>query len=261
MGVFIETLKLRNETMFYFGLVNLVVAIIFLLLTRTSSTQLGGVSAWYKPFKFAASTFLYAWAMAWYCYYLPSFNVTAFNWAIIIFLGFEVVYIAIQAGRGQLSHYNVSTPTYSALFSLMALAATGATLYTAYVCALFFQHDFPELPNYYVLGIRLGLLIFVVFSFEGFAMGSRMAHTVGALDGSPGLPIVNWSKSHGDLRIAHFIGMHALQVLPILSFYVIKNVRGTVLVASLYGLLSFFVLYQALQGKPLFRFFTHHNEI
>ena len=65
---FIQNLKARNETMFYFGLICLVFSIICLVLTKTSSVQVNNVSAWYKPFKFASSTFFFVWAMAWYCY-------------------------------------------------------------------------------------------------------------------------------------------------------------------------------------------------
>jgi preprotein translocase YajC subunit len=103
--------------------------------------------------------------MAWYCHYLPNFNIQLFNWTVIILLGFEIVYIAVQAGRGQLSHYNVGTPFYSFLYSMMAIAASVVTLYTAYVGLLFFTTDFPDLPYYYVWAIRLGIFIFVIFYF------------------------------------------------------------------------------------------------
>lgn len=250
---FIQNLKTRNETLFYYGLVCLAFSIVFLVLTKYSTTQVYNVSAWYKPFKFAFSTFLFAWAMAWYCYYLPSFNIQLFNWTVIILLGFEIIYIAIQAGRGQLSHYNLSTPVYAAMYSMMALAATVVTIYTAYVGFLFFTNSFPTLPHYYVWAIRLGILIFVVFSFEGFVMGSKLTHTIGGADGDAGIPVLNWSTKFGDPRIAHFIGMHALQVLPIVSFYLLKNTKATVVVSMLYLLLAVFTLIQALQGKPLFK--------
>jgi len=219
------------------------------------------VNAWYKPFKFAFSTFLFAWAMAWYCYYLPNFNIKLFNWSVILLLGFEIFYIAFQASKGQLSHYNLSTPVYAFLFSMMALAATLVTLYTAYVGLLFFTNSFSELPNYYVWSIRLGIIIFVIFSFEGFAMGSRLSHSVGALNDNSNWFIVGWSKTVGDLRVAHFIGMHALQVLPVLSYYVFKNTKLTIGLSVVYGLLALLTLYQALNGKPLVKSNNAQNEV
>jgi hypothetical protein len=219
------------------------------------------VNSWYKPFKFAFSTFLFAWAMAWYCYYLPNFNINSFNWSVIILLGFEIFYIAFQASKGQLSHYNLSTPVYAALYSMMALAATLVTLYTAYIGVLFFTNTFPELPNYYVWAIRLSIILFVVFSFEGFAMGSKLNHSVGALNDNSNLFIIGWSKTVGDLRVSHFIGMHALQVLPILSYYVLKNTKLTFGLSIIYGMLAIMTLIQALKGRPFIKTRKTKNEI
>jgi hypothetical protein len=250
---FIQQLKYRNETLFYFGLICFTASIIFLFLTKYTTTQVYNVNAWFKPFKFAFSTCLFVSAMAWYCFYLPNFNFKLFNWTIIILLGFEIGYIAFQANKGQLSHYNMSTPFYSFLFSMMALAATMVTLYTAYVAYLFFFNTFPNLPDYYVWAIRLSLVIFVIFSFEGFLMGAKLNHSVGALNDNSNWFIIGWSKTVGDLRVSHFIGMHALQVLPIVSFYILKNTKLTVGLSILYVFLAFLTLFQALQGKPLIK--------
>ena len=252
MIAFINELKIRNEYLFYFGLICLVFSLLFLILTKSTTTQVQGENAWYKPFKFAFSTFLFAWAMGWYCYYLPHFNIKPFNWTIILLLGFEVLYIAMQAGKGHLSHFNISTPLYSTLYTLMGLAAALVTLYTGYVGLLFFTQTFPNLPDYYVWAIRLGIVIFVIFAFEGFLMGSRMNHSVGALNDNSNWFIVGWSKTVGDLRVSHFIGMHALQVLPVLSFYVFKDTKATLIISLLYGILATSTLVQALYGQPIF---------
>lgn len=250
MKEFILELKTRNETLFLFGLLCFVFSIIFLVFTKTSHTQVYNVNAWFKPFKFAFSTFLFSWAMAWYCAYLINFNTNLFNWSVIILLGFEIIYIAIMASKGQTSHYNLSTPFHSTMFSMMALAATLVTLYTAYVGFLFFKQSFLVLPDYYIWAIRLSIIIFVIFSLEGFAMGSRLSHTVGLENDNSNLFIVGWSKTVGDLRVAHFIGMHALQAIPILSYYFLKNTKSTIFIALLYFLLALFTLFQALNGKP-----------
>lgn len=250
---FIIELKNRNEPLFYFGIANFILALIFLGLTLIFTTQVAGVNAWYKPFKFAFSIALYAITIAWFVWYLPSFNTTLFNFAVIALLGFEIVYIALQAARGQLSHFNISSPLYSALYTSMALAATAISLYTAYIGFLFFKNSFPTLPAYYLWSIRVAIILFVVFSLEGFLMGSRLSHTIGGKDGSTGLPLVNWSYKYGDPRIAHFIGMHALQVLPLLSFYLLKNTKATIIAGALYGMLALFTLLQALNGKPFYK--------
>ncbi len=258
---FFSELKSRNETMYYYGLVCLALSVLFLLLTTFTNKKVYNINAWIKPFKFAFSTFLFAWAMAWYCFYLSAFNISLFNWSVILLLGFEIVYIAFQASKGQLSHYNISTPLYSFLYSLMAIAATIVTLYTGYVAYLFFVNDFPSLPDYYLWAIRLGMIIFVIFSLEGFVMGSRLTHTIGGPDGGPGIPILNWSTKFGDPRVAHFIGMHALQVLPFLSFYLLKNTTLTIALSVLYALLALATLIQALKGKPVYRMADEQSEI
>jgi hypothetical protein len=251
MIAFLETIKQRNLPLFYFGSLCMLLSVLFFVLAQVSAVSVNGVSAWYKPFKFAVSIGIYSFTMALYCSYLPSFNTTLFNAAVIVLLGFEIAYIALQAGRGQLSHFNVSSPLYGALYAAMGIAATLVTLYTAYVAVLFMATDVVPLPTHYLWAVRAGLWIFVVFSFQGFLMGSRLSHTIGAPDGGEGIPVLNWSKTHGDARIAHFVGMHALQVLPLAAHFVLKSTVGVLVLAVAYSLLAVYTLAVALQGRPL----------
>ena len=256
MKNFFDLLQLRNGPLFIFGCCNMAAALIFLLLARFSNIRVTGANAWFKPFKFALSVAVFSWTMGWYTYNLIAPGpVSVYTWAIIILLGFDIVYIALQAGKGQLSHYNSSSPVYSFLTIMMAFAAVIVTFWTGYIGILFFNVDLiRNLPDYYVLSIRIGILLFVIFSFQGALMGSRLKHTIGGPDGDPGLPVVNWSTKHGDLRIAHFIGIHALQVLPLLSWYVFKNTIVTATTGLLYALLAVLTVVRALQGKPLIRY-------
>ncbi len=240
--------------MYYCGLICLVGAIACFILTKTTQTQVLGTNAWFKPFKFLLSTTIFVWSMGWYLQYLDDTpSVMWYSWGMILLLNFENVYIIYQASRGEMSHFNLSTPFKASMFSMMAFAAASISFWTAYIGFLFFSDKVAALPEGYLWGIRLGILIFFIFSLQGFAMGARLSHTVGGADGSAGIPIVNWSKKYGDLRIAHFMGMHALQVIPLLSFYAIRNVKMVFLVSIVYGLTTLAVFIQALQGKPLIR--------
>ena len=254
MGDFLEILKSKNEPLYYFGLICLIAAAVCFLLAKTTPTQVMGTNAWYKPFKFLLSTTLLVWAMGWYMQYLDNANaVLYYSWGMIVLLGFEDIYIALQASRGMLSHFNLSTPFYASMYSLMAFASATIAFWTAYIGILFFTNKVASIPDAYLWGIRLGIFCFVIFSLQGFSMGARLSHTVGATDGSAGLPVVNWSKQYGDLRIAHFLGMHALQIIPLLSFYLARNVKMVVLISVVYVMGTTGLFLQALQGKAFIK--------
>ncbi|MCI4650891.1 hypothetical protein [Phaeodactylibacter sp.] len=251
---FISTLKAKNELLFIFGLVNFIFASLFVLLSQATSIEVLGTNAWYKPLKFALSIGIFSWTIAWFMSYLPQDkSIQIMSWLIVLMLGFEILYIGIQAGRGQLSHYNLSTPIYGGLYVLMAFAATVVSFITLVLAIRFFQVPLPELPDYYIWSIRAGLILFFIFSLEGFVMGANLSHTIGASSSGKVIPFLNWSREYGDPRVAHFVGMHALQVLPIASCYILKDIRLTFGLVILYTLMAVYVLIQALYGHPFLK--------
>jgi len=149
-----------------------------------------------------------------------------------------------QAGRVVRSHFNLDTPFDSTLFNLMGVAII-VNIVTA---AIFCRWTFRAAPSPYVWGIRMGLVSFVIFAMEGMIMAQRLAHSVGVPDGGPGLPVVNWSTTGGDLRIAHFLGMHALQLLPLVGFFG-RSTAAVALAFAVWVSISVVALWGALAGK------------
>ncbi len=220
----------------------------------STETQVLGINAWIKPFKFFLSTVILIFSMNWFLGYLDKPLISnAYAWTVVITLGFELIWISYKAHQGEISHFNISSGFNGFMFSMMATAITIMTICTAYIGILFFQNDFPELSTSYLWGIRLGILFFVIFAFEGFLMGARLSHTVGGQDGGLGIKILNWSVTNGDLRIAHFVGMHALQVLPLAGYYLFTSEKSILAFSAIYFGLSLFILIQSLMGIPLFR--------
>lgn len=255
MNTFLSELKNRNELLYWFGFICLGGAVVCLLMSFISPKQVLGINAWIKPLKFFLSTVIFSWTMGWLMVYLQEpAKVTVYNWVVILVLAFELVYIVWQAAKGELSHFNISKPFNGLMFSLMGIAISIMTAWTGYIAFLFFQKSFPELSISYVWGIRLGLVLFVIFAFAGGIMAARLSHNVGGdMALSKGIPVLNWSKQYGDLRVAHFFGMHALQILPLIGFYVSKTKSSIITVALVYFILVTASLVQALNGKPLIK--------
>jgi hypothetical protein len=249
----LDTIKQKNELLYYFGWLCVLGSIITAVLTQTTSTEVLGINAYIKPMKFFISTVLFVWTFGFYMQYLnyPT-AIKIFNWIAIIGLGFELVAITMQAAKGKLSHFNISTSFDAMLFSMMAGAITIVMLAALYIGVLFFVQKSFEVSMLIIWSIRLSIIITVIFAFEGFAMGAMLKHTIGAADGAAGLPIVNWSKSHGDLRVAHFLGLHAIQIVPLLCYYLAKSTWHVIIISCIYLFIVTGTLIQAIMGKPLF---------
>ena len=252
MKTFLHILHDRNLPLYYFGLTCFACALLSILLVFTTNQEVLGINAWIKPFKFFTSSVIFSWTMGWIMFHLNTQRpVKIYSWVIIVVMTFELTYICWKAASGELSHFNLTSAFNATMFSLMGVAIAIMTSWTAYIGWLFFRKIKAGLPNAYVWGMRLGILLFVIFAFEGFIMGANLAHTIGALDGSEGLPVINWSTKYGDLRVAHFFGMHALQIIPLISYYFLKKVWAIVLFVVIYFGIVSFLLMQALLGNPV----------
>ena len=190
-----------------------------------------GAPLWAKPLKFAISVSIYALTLAWLIGLLPG-GFTGRRrlawWAgtvAAVFLLVEMVIIVGAAAAGLTSHFNVSTPLAATLWSVMATSIVIVWVAAVPVAVLLLRADLGDPAR--ALAIRAGLLIALVGMGLAFLMtgptaaqlddyqGIVGAHTVGVADGGPALPLLGWSTVAGDLRIPHFVGMHALQVLPL----------------------------------------------
>jgi len=249
---FLNELRNRNFILYYYGWLYFIGGMVCIIMTQASETVILGINAWIKPMKFAFSIWIFCWSMGWFLAYLNNKRrVRIYTWMVVIVMIIEQVIITWQAANGRLSHFNITAPLYRSLFIIMGVAITTLTVWTGVIGYYFFKQKQFNIAIPYVWGIRLGIVLFVIFSLEGGIIATHLSHTVGAPDGGPGLPVVNWSTQYGDLRVAHFIGIHALQVLPLFGYYIAKTKRSVQLFAAGYFILAIFLFVQAIQQKPL----------
>ncbi|MFK4688857.1 hypothetical protein [Streptomyces pristinaespiralis] len=240
-----------------------------------------GSPVWFKPFKFSVSFLAYALSLAWMLSLLPRFRRAGW-WAgtvVAVASAIEMVLITGQAARGRRSHFNHETPFDKALFDTMAVTVVVLWAGALVIAVLLFRTRQTD------RGLALALRFGSVLSLAGAALGFRMArptpeqraealtgdprvvgaHGVGVTDGSGStMALTGWETAGGDLRVPHFVGLHALQVLPFVLLALVllaprfarlrdERVRlRLVLVASgAYTALFALVTWQALRGQAL----------
>ena len=239
-----------------------------------------GAPAWLKPAKFAVSVSVYCFTFVWLLGFVESrprlarfaANVTAVSFIV------EMTVILTQAARGTTSHFNVTTSLNTFLWLTMGAFIVVVWTMNLLLAILLLFERIPNRP--FAWSLRLGLLVSLVGMGSGFLMvrptheqlvamaadhGPRIvgAHSVGVADGGPGLLVVGWSTVRGDLRVAHFFGIHAMQVLPFFGWFVARRrnwfayfqeIHRLALVCTVgfaYLGLVLLLVWQALRGQSL----------
>ena len=218
----------HTKSLFWLAVICVVVAVALIPLWILDSRQLLGVSVWEKPIKFYISVAFFSFTYSW----LSSFLTRGGRWVrltglvIAVSLAVEIVIILAMASLGETSHFNVSTPTSIAIWSIMATFISIVLFSTVFISLMILfqkQQEF-NLKLALALGsintaVGMGLAYLMTWptaaqlaNYQGIAG----AHAVGVSDGGPGLPFLGWSTVAGDLRVGHFFGLHSIQVAAIL---------------------------------------------
>ena len=257
----------HTKSLFWLAVICVVVAVALIPLWILDSRQLLGVSVWEKPIKFYISVAIFSFTYSW----LSSFLTRGGRWVrltglvIAVSLAVEIVIILAMASLGETSHFNVSTPTSIAIWSIMATFISIVLFSTVFISLMILfqkQQEF-NLKLALALGsintaVGMGLAYLMTWptaaqlaNYQGIAG----AHAVGVSDGGPGLPFLGWSTVAGDLRVGHFFGLHSIQVAAILlaislmlplAFRIPLIVVGNITWLGFVGL----VTWQSLRAEP-----------
>lgn len=222
---------------------------------------------WFKPFKFAVSFVLYSASLAWFISLLEgrAHRIAWWLGTVATFVGVgEMAIIVGQVVRGKRSHFNFETPFDMALFNAMGTMVAILWLANLAIALLLLRKKFDN-P---ALGwtVRFSFLIALIGMGVGFLMtgpkpgqsidqGTLGAHSIGGPDGGPSMPFTGWSTVYGDYRVGHFIGMHALQFLPLLITLAGRwaNTRLAWTISGGYLGLTLLVIWQAMRAQPLIK--------
>jgi len=229
--------------------------------------QILGLNPWVKPIKFEISVIIFLVTMAALLSALGRTGRWAGSrrwlaWGFGVAMIVENTIIAMQSLRGVRSHMNIATVFDGAAFGVMGVFIAFNTVLVGVLLVLYLRTGARRgtgLPQAVTWGIGLGLAMLLAGSFEGVFMIVRYwGHTVGGKDGGPGLAFVNWSTQHGDLRVAHFFALHALQAFVLAGWAMTKvpvkawmQTAATVGFAAIYSGVVWALFEQAVRGDAL----------
>ncbi|MDQ8757268.1 hypothetical protein RCO27_13640 [Sphingosinicella sp. LHD-64] len=251
----------RHRTLTVYGLAMLALgAVAIALQVLDPRTLASGIGIWVKPAKFFISIGVFALTAAWFFGYVRperrgSIAMRATAATLIAAGTFELAYICFQAAQGLESHFNVDSLFHVRMYQLMGVGAVllvGTTLPMAWEIA---RRPAAGLQRSFVAAVVIGLVLtFLLGGGLGGYMSSQAGHAVGAQGGH--VALFGWNRLGGDLRVAHFLGIHAEQAMPLLAALVAgapARTRWLVLVAGTiaYTAVTLAVFAQAVAGQPL----------
>jgi hypothetical protein len=204
----------REPTLARFGIAMWLATVPAALALGLDERLLREAPIWLKPLKFLASVGLFSLTTAWFIGLLPearrrAWPVRTAVWTLLAAGGFEIAYIVLQAALGAGSHYNVGDPLHAALYTAMAVGAIAMTATQPLIAWEIARHGTPARGTAWRTSVLWGLsLTFVLGAVSGMMLGGMQPPSGG------GMPLTGWHWT-GDLRPAHFVGLHVHQALPL----------------------------------------------
>jgi hypothetical protein len=253
----LRSILTANRLLFWVGSIFGALTIVLLILIPFNEVTVLGINSLIKPLKFSISIWIYLWTIGLFTGWIHNKKLVRYFSLFTVFtMVYEQLVITVQAFRGTLSHFNEDTLFEMILFNLMGVFITLFTLYNLRLASSL-KKQTDNLNPALKTAVINSIIIFVIASFIGGVMGAINSHQIGGEMGEDGLAFVNWSRKYGDLRIAHFIGIHALQIIPLAAFAMIKlklkNARPIVnMVTVSYFAVTIYLMVRALMAKPLF---------
>jgi hypothetical protein len=225
-----------------------------------------GINVWTKPLKFELSLAVHFLTLALMLGLLTraargSRLVRWTLYAAAVSCVAELGYIALQSARGRASHFNADTPIEAALYNIMGIGALILTIAPIVVGIQIWRNGRADFGAGLRRGAVLGLVLggFATIFTAGFLSSSFIVETGRWVDGlrndSHGIPLMGWSGTGGDLRVAHFFVLHAMQALPVLGLMADRWGKGRERAIVYAGVSVWLVIVagtfaQALNGNP-----------
>jgi hypothetical protein len=228
----------RNGILLWYGVINFILFIFCIGFSLFDDTQVLGKNAWVYPFKYYFSIGIFIWSMGWYLYYLNNtIQRNILIWAFLLTTLVQSTFVLINSIRGLPSFYNPETPFDKMMFGIQTINNIIFIVLMIVTTYLFYFQKKNSKSQHFTWAIRMGMLIFLVGLFIGVYMMLLNNHAI--VD-----TIKLKNEKQGNFKVPFFLGIHGLQIIPLLSYYFFQNKKQVINFTLLYFimLVVFFVM-------------------
>lgn len=220
---FFVSLSAKDHLLYQFGWILLLSVPAFGMFSYFDPGMAHTANPWFKPIKFAISFTTFVWTVSVLLLHLR-ISAGVLRWTRSMMVGsitVEMLCLAAQAWRGTTAAAGSGLTDWLIQQMTTAMVSLNTAILIGLLAVFCGSRNRIRIADgAMILAVRLSIVIFLLGNAVGGYMLARGSHTVGAKDGGPGLPFLNWSTVAGDLRIAHFIAIHAIQIVPLFAWIV-----------------------------------------
>jgi hypothetical protein len=272
----------KKEPLFWNALGMGILSLSILPLLYIDQRIVVGSLVWIKPLKFTLSLFIYSITTLWILMHFIKNEKFKFRiqWILILTSSIEIILILFQAVRGETSHFNISSPLNGAIFSIMGISISIFWMVHLWTLFIILREKMIPIGIKEILSFGLGISAFGMIL--GFMMTSPKpeqlkemtsgilntsgSHSFGGPDGGPGISFFGWSTEYGDMRLAHFFGMHTMQIFTF--FAAIFANQASKIPRNQIRMFGFFIFgitavmaFQAMNGISFFRYDIFYSNL
>ena len=247
-----EQLK-RNSILFWYGLINIFFFVFCFGISLFDKTEVLGKNAWYNPMKYYLSTGIFIWSMGWYLYFLNNIvQRRIITWCLLITSLTQTSIVLLQSISGLPPFYTNNTPFNNLVCNFQLTNYVVFFVLMLVITYLFYFQKKNSKSQHFTWGIRLGMIVFLIGLLIGFYI---LINFINASDNNYNVAlneIVFNKKKQGNFIIPFFLGIHGLQIIPLLSYYFFQNKKQVVNFTLLYFIMMIVLLFMAFINLAIF---------
>lgn len=221
--IFFQELQQRNKWLYFFGCFAMVVGIIILGFLLFDTRTYNGISLWILPFRFSIGSGIYIFSITWFSYLINNTNYRkAISFFIFLIFSCFLGIVITQLIKENIAFLSLETPFDLFMNQLGIVLLSSLLILQIWITSIFVRQKKNMHSQHYTWGVRMGFIVFTFFLSVVFTILLCKGKTVY-------LDIFQFHRGLSfEIQTAFYLGLHSIQIIPFLSYYLFDKKKQVV---------------------------------